>query len=183
MFILFCLAGIRGAVWAVQKYNKIAAPIRAWIKKVDTGLEELSFNGGSKMKDVLFKTAFTVERIAEDMTAVKNRQTAMLELNDAAMFECDKEGYCTSANSALCSLFEATPNQMAGHGWLQFIKDPDKEAAAWNSAIRSDNEITREYIVKVGKNRQDEMKCKYIAHIKRNDEGEVINVTGKVTKI
>ena len=176
-------AVVKAGIWCVRKYKKWIAPIRVWVKKVDDAIDQLSFNGGGSIKDMVFNTSETVKKIAVDMTVVRTKQAAIMELNDTALFECDKDGYCIKANVALCDIFDATLNQMVGHGWLQFIKNADKEAEAWNQAVESDNEISREYVVNPAKNKKIEIPCRYIAHIKRDDNQKVINVTGKVIKL
>ena len=182
-------AAVKAIVWAYRRVNKVATPIKQFVKqhedntqKITYIADQLNFNGGKSVKDVVFKTSDDVEQIKGDIKSIGDRQTAMIELNDTAMFENDSEGKCVTANDAICTLFGATKNQMLGFGWLNYIEDSEEQREIWERAIETDNEISHEYVIINGVT-QERIKAKYIAHIKRDDEGNILNITGKVFKL
>ena len=180
---MFC-----GAVWglfiAVKKmYYKAFLPLKIWVKKVNDAADQLQFNGGTSTKDMVQQIRDGQRVLIKKVDILTNKQMAMVELNDMCLFENDPHGKCIKANAALCLLFGASQNQMLGYGWLNFIKDPDHERVLFESAIESDNEITRPYTILYGMDKHKEIEAKYIAHIKRDADGGVINVMGKVIKL
>ena len=179
-------------IGAKNGYKKAFIPIRDWIRKMDRAADEVNFNGGKSTKDMVKRIDDNVSNLRLEVTALSEktekigiRQKSMIELSDAAMFECDKDGYCVTANIHLCELFDSTPNKMYGHGWLNYVKEPDKEREFWERATESDNEITRRYTIIPGidKGNTKEIVCRYIATIKRDKNDQVINITGKVIKL
>ena len=183
---VFCVgvfALFKGVLVAYKQYKKLAEPIKTWIKKMDDAAEQLRYNGGSSMRDMVSSTNSLVKGIETNLTTVMHRQEAMRKLSSDAIFECNHDGYCTSANDSLCELFGSDPTRMQGYGWLGYIKDNDVEREYWESAVQSDNEISREYVIQQGKDRNREIKAKYIATIKRDNEGNILNITGRVSKL
>lgn len=164
----------------IRLYKKGFIPVRDWLKKMDEAAEQLKYNGGSSTKDMVKQIRDGQGVIIEKVDKISNRQTALIELNNMAMFENDADGKCIMVNSALCSLFGATPNQMYGYGWLNFIKDSDHERQVFENAIETDNEITRDYTIMYGGKPGNELQATYIAYIKRDEHGNIINITGKV---
>ena len=174
-----------GGIWAIfiggkKVYFSAFLPLKNWIAKMDKAASQLEFNGGSSIKDMVKQTRDSLAVLIKKVDLVNNRQTAMIELDDAAYFENDQLGRCIRANSALCNLFGTTQNKMLGYGWLNFIKNADNEREAFEQAIETDNEITRDYVILYGDKHDKEIPATYIAHIKRDENGNVINVTGKV---
>mgnify|MGYP000479352046 CR=1 FL=1 len=172
-------------IWAVfiaakKAYLSGFVPLKAWIKKMDDAATQLEYNGGSSTKDMVREIKIGQEKLLKKVDIVNNRQTAMIELNDLALFENDNTGKCIRANAALCNLFGATQNKMLGYGWLSYIKNPDHERELFEQAIETDNEITRHYTIMYKGEPDNEIPATYVAHIKRDENGAVINVTGKV---
>lgn len=174
------LVGIWGLFIIGKKfYFHAFVPIRAWVKKMEEAAEQSKYNGGNTMKDMVKRIMDMQFGLINKVDVIGNRQTSMMNLNDAAMFENDSEGKCIMANVALCSLFGSTPNQMYGYGWLNFIKNADHEREVFEQAIETDNEITRDYVIMYG-GHGTEIPATYIAHIKRDEDGNIVNITGKV---
>ncbi len=178
------IGGLLVGIWGLfvigkKVYFNAFVPIKGWVKKMEEAAEQLDFNGGSSTKDMVKEIRDGQSGLIKKVDIIGNRQTALIELNDSAMFENDAEGNCIRANAALCKMFGSTPNQMFGYGWLNFIKNPDHEREVFEQAVETDNEITRDYTILYGGNGH-EIPATYIAHIKRDEHGGVVNVTGKV---
>lgn len=173
------------ALWGVflgakKVYYNCFLPLKKWYKKMNDAAEQLQYNAGSSTKDMVKKIMDEQRILIKKVDVVNNRQTAMIELNDIAFFENDATGKCVRANAALCNLFGVTQNKMLGYGWLNYIKHSETEREAFEQAIETDNEITRDYVILYGDKHDREIPATYIAHIKRDENGNVINVTGKV---
>ena len=172
-------------LWALfiaskKMYFNVLVPFKTWYKKMNDAADQLQYNGGSSTKDMVKQIVEGQAVIIKKINTIGNRQTALIELNDTAMFENDATGKCIRANSSLCNLFGTTQNKMLGYGWLNYIKHPDIEREAFEQAIETDNEITRDYVILYGDKHDREIPATYVAHIKRDENGAIINVTGKV---
>ena len=178
---------IGAGIWALfvggkKLYFKTFLPLKIWFNKMNAAADQLQYNGGSSTKDMVKKLVDGQEIIIKKMDIVGNRQTAMFEISPVGMFENDASGKCIRANMALCDLFGTTQNKMLGYGWLSYIKNPEHEREMFEQAIETDNEITRDYVILYGTKHEIEIPATYIAYIKRDEQGSIINVTGKVTK-
>lgn len=175
------IAGIWGLFIGGKKmYVNALLPLKKWIKKMDNAASQLEFNGGSSIKDMVKQTRDGLSVLIKKVDIVNNRQTAMIELDDSAYFENDSAGRCIRSNAALCNLFGTTQNKMLGYGWLNYIKNSEIEREAFEQAIETDNEITRDYIILYSDRHVREIEATYVAQIKRDENGSIINVTGKV---
>lgn len=177
---LFC-----GGIWAIfiggkKLYLSAFLPLKNWITKMDKAADQLEFNGGSSIKDMVKQTRDSLGVLIKKIDVVKNSQIAMFEISPVGMFENDSTGKCIRANAALCNMFGTTQNKMLGYGWLNYIKNSEQEREAFEQAIETDNEITRDYVILYGDKHEIEIPATYVAHIKRDENGNVINVTGKV---
>lgn len=178
--ILAILAGIwKIGVWL---YKRVVKPIILFVEshnnvvsKLDYVVNELKYNGGNSTKDQLRKITELSKSIDSKLNNISIRQESNFELSETAMFECDKNGECVRANIALCKLFGATKEQMMGFGWSNFIEQSEPSKKKFIDALESDNEITDFYTIKNGNK-----KAGYTAMIKRDSEGKIKNIMGKV---
>ena len=84
-------------IWAVfiaakKAYLNGFVPLKAWIKKMDEAATQLEYNGGSSTKDMVRQIKEGQDKLLKKVDIVNNRQTAMIELNDLALFENDNTG-------------------------------------------------------------------------------------------
>jgi len=182
------ILAILAAVWKVGIwiYKKIVVNFIKFIKshnelieKVNYVAAELKYNGGSSSKDQLRKITELSEGIKGKVDKISNKQSVHFELADAALFECDSEGKCIAANAALCEMFETTKEQMMGLGWLNYIDQSDESKVRYLQAIQTDNEITDDYTIVTARTSIN-IKAKYTAQIKRDENGKIISIMGKV---
>jgi len=182
------ILGVLAAVWkiGIWIYKKIIINIIRFVKshndlieKVDYVAAELKYNGGSSSKDQLRKITEISQGIKGNVDKIMNKQSVHFELADAALFECDSNGKCIAANAALCELFETTKEQMMGLGWLNYIDQSDESKERYLQAIQTDNEITDDYTIVTARTSTN-IQAKYTAHIKRDENGKIISMMGKV---
>jgi PAS domain S-box-containing protein len=164
------------ATWKFLRlfWRKCWMPLK---KKFDNLNYQLNNNGGKSLVDLAQK----MDRNIDKLTAVSE---GLLMLNDQCIFRCNDDGRCIFANQALCDLYGASREDMMGFGWLNFIKQSEREDAKhnWENAIENDNQVNYKYTVISG-DTGEEIKCKYTAVIKRNDKFEIISILGIVTRI
>ena len=98
------------------------------------------------------------------------------------MFKSDANGYCILANQALCHLYGTTQEQLLGLGWLNFIKEEDRERVKeeWKNIIESGTEITSSYTI-INQFTDEEIPVRYRAIINR-DNDKIISALGYVEK-
>lgn len=158
-----------------KRFNKWLDKINSTAAKVDNIEKFVLPNGGKSINDA-------VVRVENKIDIITSRQDANFNLNELPMFECDEFGECINANDSLCKLFGASKNQMLGNGWLHYLVDSERQKKVWLDAVESDNEITSNYTINYGLS-GTLIEAKYMAHIRRDNNDKVINVTGKVIKI
>lgn len=167
--------------WFKESRNKRNAveKVISHIENISNELSEVSKelrpNGGGSIKD-------QVKQIASDVKIIRVERDATFHLSKDAMFKNDADGHCVLANSALCTLFGSTQEQMLGLGWLNFIIEEDKKRIKneWSSIIESGKEISSYYTV-YNPVLEEYIPLTYKAIINRDSEG-VISVIGMVEK-
>ena len=178
------IVGILVGIWKVGKwiYFKVIVKVKQFIynhyealRKINNIESELTYNGGKTTKDFLKANSKILDKLNEKLLLLINRQDFHFELAEAALFECNPCGECERANVALCKLFGATKEQMMGFGWSNFIEQSEPSKKKFIDALESDNEITDFYTIKNGNK-----KAGYTAMIKRDSEGKIKNIMGKV---
>ena len=155
-------------------YKKMYLPIK---KQYDNLTYQMNNDSGKSLIDL----AQRMDKNIEKLTAVSE---GLLMLNDQAIFRCDIDGRCVFANQALCELYGATREDMLGHGWLNFIKQSEREDAKknWENSVENDNQVNYQYTV-INGHTFTEIKCKYTAVIKRDEAHNIISILGIVSKI
>ena len=180
LFLAGVWGAVKGIVWFYKKIIKpgikIFEDIKQQGKDIASMKSNLLPNGGKSLSDA-------ITRIENKLTAAASTQTSMLELSEIAIFQTSETGECTNANNALCKIFGATREQMLGYGWLHFIENSEQQRVIWESAIESDNEIVNEYVINVGGDKRNRINAKYVAYIKRDPRGNILNVIGKVMPV
>lgn len=159
------------AIFFIRK--KWYVPGKAFFEKVNY---EINNNGGKSIKDLVEKTNVNLQKLLAT-------QEAMLSISEQAIFKCNEDGDCTFANESLCELYGAAMEDMLGFGWVNFIKESERDAAEknWKRSIQHDRQITYSYTV-VNGDTGKEIPCYYRAAIKRDAENKIISILGVVFK-
>lgn len=138
--------------------------------------KELTYNGGSSLKD----------QINEMKGLQEARFFWQQNIQEEALFNCDKMGDCTFSNKALCELFGMHYTEMSGKGWLKAIGETQHEREdaynAWISSIRNQLPYEYQYTV-VNQKTGAKIKCIAKAEAMRNKSGEVMYYIGTVNKM
>lgn len=121
--------------------------------------------------------------LSEKATGITARLYAMLDLLPTAIYECDVEGRCTHANTALCDLFGLEHAGMLGSGWLEAIHPADRATTydSWMNAIAKGIPYEAEYRVRHVESKKLTL-CTTVAYPLIED-GDIITYFGKVVTI
>lgn len=138
---------------------------------------ELTFNGGGSTKDFA-KNSY-------ELAVISNMRTKhIIMINPIPMYECDKEGHCILANTALCELFGLSEQEILGNGWLSAIAPEDRQACWENyqNSIKSDIPYEWVYTVVNYKTHQ-RTRCKTEMTVLRDVKGKPVLFQGYVEPI
>jgi len=154
---------VKNTVTMASNINKIAA--------------ELTPNGGSSLRDA-------VNRIEFRQIIDGERNRAVLNESDHAMFEADRNGNCIWANKTYLSKVGRNLDEISGNGWMNCIDSLNKDdvIAAWELAINQKTNF--EYIYKMIDSRNDttfNVKCR--ATVLHNGKNEVVGWFGTIKNI
>jgi PAS domain-containing protein len=110
--------------------------------RIDRIYQEVTPNGGSSLKD-------SVNRIETRQLIQEQRQHAYASQLTTPIFETDATGACTWVNKAYLDFVDANPEDVLGHGWINFIayEDQHRVADSWASAIRDERAFRLEYMM------------------------------------
>lgn len=132
-----------GIVWA--SWTKGIKPyIRNQKKKVrerDEKLteirDELRYNGGSSLKDMVFKISKKTDAIETRLDSIEENQKLSMNLQGIAFWISDEYGNCTYASPALCKVMGRSEQEIMGSNWMGWIHHDDKERVveAWRFSI------------------------------------------------
>lgn len=113
-------------------------------------LAEVTPNGGSSLKD-LVQSAKDLALATHQMTVVSEGRVRLLQsMACACIFECDaKTGACIWANDGLCTLFDLTPAEMLGWGWMAAVAYEEREGVkhAWEASVAGGYPYSWEYTI------------------------------------
>lgn len=138
---------------------------------------ELTFNGGGSTKDFA-KNSY-------ELAAISNvRAKHIIMINPVPMYECDKEGKCILANTALCELFGLSEQEMLGNGWLSAIAPEDRQQCweHFQHSIKLDIPYEWNYTV-VNYKTHKRLRCKTEVTVLRDVKGKPILFQGYVEPI
>jgi PAS domain S-box-containing protein len=114
-------------------------------------------NGGSSLKD-------TVIRINEMLCVLNSRSLFTLDRADIGLFECDRSGMCTFANSAMSNIFGLAQEELKGNGWLQAIDENERYEVwdAWHKMIEDNIPYDTTYLV-INRDSKKRFQCRSTA--------------------
>jgi PAS domain-containing protein len=140
--VLALFKGVFIPFWHWCKKLKAAIELHTTVlpARIDRIYQEVTPNGGSSLKD-------SVNRIETRQIIQEQRQHAYASHLSTPIFETDATGACTWANKAYLDFVDANPEDIMGHGWINFIdyEDQHRVAESWASAIRDKRAFRLEY--------------------------------------
>jgi PAS domain-containing protein len=149
-------------------------------ENVDKIAKEAIPNGSNtlrKTNDSIFK----IEKLVEEIC---HRLDSRFEIDKFPLFECDSDGLCVNANSALCDLFGVSKDRIFGLGWTTFIHQRDVDVAIknWNRAVHNKHtELVDSYRI-INYKTNETIPVTYKAIFKHNSDGTLKSVLGTIWK-
>jgi len=161
----------------------IGAGFQAWKKGVKPIIK--FFKDFDNIKNVQISNEKAIEQLEKRALFSDRKADGIIQLSSTPMFVCNEDGLCILANKAIMDLFGATSlSQMRGYGWLQFLKNKDRNRAQhdWETAINSGGEdFTSSYTIVHGLT-EEEILVTYHSIIGRDHSNMALVAVGKVCK-
>lgn len=151
--------------------------MRRWVSSINKAVAQLAPNGGSSVFD-------TIKRIDARQDEIVARTMAIQDSAPNAIFECSASGACTFANRKLSELFGMDWSEMQNNGWLQAIRDDDRERVyeKWHHAVANDIPYRDEYTV-VNQRTGALVRCVSMAKAMKDRDGKTLGYYGTVMPI
>lgn len=171
------------ACYKVVKYMSLMEASVAQINTVKQQLDDID----KKVDEIesivkLSATTTIADRTLELGDAIeleKKKKQVITELLNQPFYECDENGYATSLNDSLLSVFGMERETAIGYGWLNAISEGHNTRVKeeWENAIKH-NAIEFETVYRVKK---DGRMYKTTAKILRDSKGGIKFIFGTVT--
>jgi len=116
---------------------------------------ELSYNGGSSIKDA-------VARIDTQLLSIGVHLKVSTEFDKRGIFFCDYNGNNINVNQTYANVLGCTKEELEGRGWENFILDLQLYESSWNKAIshkRHRFEHLLTFVSKTNKHIQGKIVC------------------------
>lgn len=158
--IAFITAG-GGLLWSGYKWllkpqiKKAKEKKREYLKKIEDIHAELKFNGGTSIKDAVFKIQDNVSKIVIRMDAMEENQRLSMNLQGIAYWESDDSGLFAYASPGLCKMVGRSESELTGNNWMAWIHQEDKERVleAWAHSVAHKTAFDEQFRFKMGDGR------------------------------
>lgn len=145
-----------GICWGAWKYllkpeiKKTKAKKAEMLLKVSEIWHELRFNGGSSLKDAVFKVKDSVEKIEYRLDGIEENQKLSMNLQGICYWVSDDAGHCIYASPGLCKLLQRYESDLLGNNWMAWLHHEDKEkiVEAWSFSIENKTAFDEIYRIK-----------------------------------
>ena len=110
--------------------------VNEMLSKLDTITKELQHNGGTSLKDAIY-------RIESRQMRAEGRARALLNDSDAGIWESDSNGNCIDWNRTLQGFLGRSPE---GMNWLASVVEEQREEVLqdWEEAVRTKREFYKD---------------------------------------
>lgn len=177
-----------GICWSVYRYGlkpilkKERDKKDEWIKKIGEIRDELKFNGGSSLKDVVYLVKESVVKIECRLDSIEENQKLSMNLQGIAYWISGDDGGCIYASPGLCKLFGRPEAQILGNNWTSWIHPEDKNHLVESWKFSTENQSAFDEIYRVKTSDGDYIKVWGVAFpaAKKNHFGGTL---GKLVKI
>ena len=144
-----------GLVWLWRKVikpylDKRNAEKNEWKNKIAEIHAELKYNGGSSLKDAVFRLENGQKYILTELSDIRESQKLALNINGVAFWYSDKDGGCIYASPGLEKLMGRGEADILGNKWVSWVIPEDKERIfeAWNFSVENRTVFDEQYTYK-----------------------------------
>lgn len=174
--------------WGAWKYllkpeiKKAKARKQEVLVKVSEIWSELKFNGGSSLKDVIYKTQKSVENIDYRMAGLEENQRLSMNLQGICYWISDEDGHCIYASPGLCKMLGRSESDLLENNWMAWVHPNDKDNVVRSWLFSVENKTAFDEIYRMKRSDGMYQKVWGVAFPKtvRNNFGGVM---GKLTAI
>lgn len=130
--------------------NKKNAEKNEWKEKILEIHAELKFNGGSSLKDAVFRLENGQKFILSELSDIRESQKLALNISGTAFWYSDKEGGCTYVSPGLEKIMGRGSSEILGNKWVSWILPEDKERIfdAWTFSVENQTIFDEQYTYK-----------------------------------
>lgn len=191
MAIELITGGVGLVVSVAGAWTKIVRPYmrkekakkQEYYNKLNEIHQELKFNGGSSIKDVIFEVKNKVESIETRLDGIEENQKLAMNLQGISYWISDNEGNFIYASPALCKLMGRSESEILGNNWMAWIhgNDKDRTVEAWNFSV--ENKSAFDEIFTIRKPGNDWIKVWAVAFPKVSKSNAFGGVLGKLVAV
>lgn len=140
-------------------------------------------NDGKSLMDKITRIENKQKEIEVSVADLKIRQRNSSEIQDAAIWESDSNGFITYVSRVYCEIVDNTENNILGNSWKGLIDPNDRSRviSEWNEAISTASEFTCEFNFRIGDGMFQAVKATAIHN--KCKEGKVIASLGIIHKV
>jgi len=119
-------------------------------KKLTEIRDELKYNGGTSLKDMVLKIDTKTSRMELRLDGLEDNQKLAMNLQGLAFWESNDAGECTYVSPGLCKIMGRSESEIIGSGWLGWLHPDDKNriSEAWEYSIRNKSAFDEIYTFK-----------------------------------
>lgn len=150
--------GIGLVAGAAVAWRKIVRPYMRRLKvkrqeyydKLNEIHQELRFNGGSSLKDVIFEVKNKVINIEHRLDSIDENQKLVMNLQGICYWVSDHVGSFVYVSPALCKLMGRSESEILGNSWMAWIHPADKDNVvhAWNFSVENQSPFDEIFTIK-----------------------------------
>ena len=136
----------------LEKRNKIYWMVDQMFPMVQKVHSEVSYNGGTSIKDGILSLQKSVIRIEGRVDDLEQTQRLAMNLQDIAFWESDEKGNCVYASPALCKILHRSESEIMKEGWVAWLHPDDKDRVieSWKISVEYKSAFDEIYRFKIG---------------------------------
>ena len=120
------------------------------LDKINSIHNELKFNGGGSIKDVIWDLKRSVIDIDTKLNGIQEDQHVALNLQGIAFWVSNEKGECVYASTNLCKLLGHSESEILGNGWAGWIIPDERKKTfdAWEFSVEHKTAFDEYYTFK-----------------------------------
>ena len=132
------------------RMNKRKLDRQKILNKINAIHNELAFNGGSSIKDVIWELKSGIQNINTRLNGIEESQYVSLNLLGISFWISSETGECVYASTNLCKLLGRNESELLGNNWVAWIVVEDRERIfkSWEFSIKNKSAFDEYYTFK-----------------------------------
>lgn len=137
--------------YAYRKFMEDRAAKAEIVHKISVIYSKLTPNGGTSIEDKMNAlTGF----VASGFARIEQTTKLILQITGKAYWLASPDGAICDVSPALANLFQRTPDQLTGWGWVAYIAESevDRIVTSWETAVKHAREFRATYEISTPSN-------------------------------